>query len=432
MGTFLLTCRENKKLKMNINIGLVAIIFSIVVSPEIPFLGKGIRAEDILFVFVFLAWIVSMTLKRKRWIYTDLNLPIFLIIFVNFLSLLNGYIFGNLHPVYQTSVSPLFSFFFFLKKVMYYGLFFVVVNQVKNIKEVKFYTVFILIAATCASLFGIYLSIVSGIEYRVASPFDEQEANTFGQFLVFHILIALSLLFSVKILGQKILLILFLGLSFYCFQVTYSRGSYAALAIGLLFFGIVKERKILLIILFFAIFYSLILPETVIERVISGYDEIYRHLTGEFTESSFSARVFSFEEGFSYALKNPILGYGIGVVPMQRIEAQLPFEAMTTGFTGLFLFLWIIWRIAKICWHNFKQARDNFIKSLSFGLLCGLIGYMISGLSAVPFTTIRTAEPFWMVCGLVFVLHKIIKEEKEGLEFVPYEILAHKIYKIKT
>lgn len=414
---------------MSINIGIVLIIFSVVVSPEIPFLKKGIRAEDILFIFVVLAWIVSMTLRRKRWIYTELNLPIILVVFANFLSLINAYIFGNLNPFWQTPVPPLFSFFFFLKKVIYYGLFLVVANQVRTLKEVKFYTVLVLIAATIGSVYGIYTAYSKGITIRIYSPFDPAEANTFGQFLMFHILIALSLFFSSKAFSHRILLGTFLLLAFYSLLLTYSRGSYIALMIALLFFGIIREKKVLFAMALASIFYSIIFPQEVIDRIISGWTEIYNHFTGIDTKSSFSARVHSFEDGFSYAISSPIFGHGIGNVSMAHIEAQLPYEAVTTGFLGMFLFLWILYIVGKTCWYNFKNAKNPFISSLSFGLLCGLIGYMISGLSALPFTTIRTAEPFWIVCGLVFVLNRILKEGKEEIEFIPYEMLKGKIYK---
>jgi len=63
-------------------------------------------------------------------------------------------------------------------------------------------------------------------------------------------------------------------------------------------------------------------------------------------------------------------------------------------------------------------------------MLAILVGYTISGFSAIPFTTIRTAEPFWFLCGLVSVCHQLILQHKERPEFEDFEYNKRKHFSL--
>lgn len=415
---------------VNPRIGLVLIIFSIILSPEFRVMDHPVRIEDVLLMVVILAWVAIMATQGRDFVNTPLNVPILVYLFISFLSLVNALVFGNVSPYSGSPQDVSYSLLSFLKKIEYFMVFFVVVNTVKSFKHVRQYIVLMFIACSISNAYALYQG--AGSEYtRVNAPFDP-EANTFGQYLMIHILLMISIFSASKNVFQKGLLIVLLGYTLSAFMLTYSRGAYLALLLSAVFLGFMKERKVLLFIFFSIIFANIIFKSTVIERVDSGIREVkeWRQGTADEGGNAFLHRVNSFNQGFSIALKHPLLGTGIGVVPLERIEAQLPREALETGFSGLIAFFWIIVSVAKLCIETVQKTRNDFVHRLSFGMFAILFSLMISSLSAIPFTTIRTAEPFWFLCGLVAVCHQLIINNKERPEFEDFEINKSKRFSL--
>ncbi len=419
---------------VNPRIGLMLIVFSIILSPEFRVIDKPIRPEDILIMVVILAWIAIMATQGKNFVQTPLNAPIFIYLFINFLALVNALAFGNISPFTGNPQEISYSILTFFKKVEYFLVFFVVAHAVRTFKHVRLYVVLMCVACAISGAYALYAGTQEGFSepVRVSAPFDTGESNTFGQYLMFNILIILSLYFAVKSSFQRLLLGALFMYSISAFTLTFSRGSYFALLIAVIFLGIMKERKILIGMILCLFFSTILFSQSVIHRVESGADEIEEWYQGSADPSgnAFVHRVNSFTQGFGVALKQPLLGAGIGVVPLERTEAQLPREALEAGFLGLFAFLWVMWAVAKLCWETINMTKNQYVHGLSYGMLAGLVGYTISGLSAIPFTTIRTAEPFWFLCGLVAACHQIILSEKELPEIRSFESTLPKTYKI--
>lgn len=417
---------------VNPRVGLMLIIFSIILSPEFRIFDRPIRIEDILLIVVILAWIAIMATKGKNFVHTPLNQPILVYLFISFLALANALVFGNISPFTGNPQNVNYSILTLLKKVEYFMVFFVVVNTIKNFKHVRQYIVLMFISCSISNAYALYQGSQMELA-RVSAPFDP-EANTFGQYLMIHILLMISIFSASKNIFQRGLLVTLLVYTLSAFMLTYSRGSYLALLLSALFLGVIRERRILFFIFIAAVFANIIFKSSVIERVSSGVKEVqeWREGTAEPGGNAFISRVTSFQEGFSVALKHPLLGAGIGNVPLNRTEAQIPKEALETGFTGLFAFLWIMFAIARLCWEIIHTTRNDYVHRLSFGMLAILFGCTISGFSAIPFTTIRTAEPFWFLCGLVAACHQLILQGQELPEIEEFEESKTKRYKIHS
>lgn len=417
---------------VNPRIGIILIVFSIILSPEFRVFDRPIRIEDILIIVVILAWIAIMATQGKGFVHTPLNLPIMFYLFISFLALANALVFGNISPFTGNPQNVNYSILSLLKKVEYFMVFFVVVNTIKNFKHVRQYIALMFISCSISNAYALYQG--TQVEFmRVSAPFDP-EANTFGQYLMIHILLMISIFSATKNIFQRSLLVALLIYTFSAFMLTYSRGSYLALILAALFLGIVHERRVLFFIFFCFVFANLIFKASIIERVSSGFTEVQEWREGRADPggNAFISRVNSFQEGFSVAIKHPLLGAGIGNVPLERTEAQIPREALETGFTGLFAFLWIMFAVAKLCWEIIHTTRNNYVHRLSFGMLAILFGCTISGFSAIPFTTIRTAEPFWFLCGLVAACHQLILQGQELPEIEEFEESRTKRYKIHS
>jgi hypothetical protein len=172
---------------INIELGLYILIFSMLLSPEIAVgktygasLGRGVtlRLEDFLLVIIAFSWFAKNAVNKELGLFlkTPLNRAILFYALACILATGFGIIAGRVHP--RT------GFFFVLKYIEYFIVFFMMVNHVKNTEQIKRFVFFLLLTCFITALIGI-LQIPGG--GRVSAPFEGQsgEPNTFGGYLLF-------------------------------------------------------------------------------------------------------------------------------------------------------------------------------------------------------------------------------------------------------
>lgn len=402
----------------DVRAGLIAIVFSIILSPEVMVYGKPIRLEDVILGVVIISTLAILSIKASGFRSTPLNAPIAILLVWNSFCYVNAVVYGNLYPFGDFPVDPTRSFFNLLKKAEYFCIFFVVVNAIGDLRDVKIFTLLSFVTCLAAVSFSIYefthfTPTPSEEFFRAGAPFDRLEPNTFGQYLIFLIAMALSLLLSKLQFGIKILLGAFLAFVGSSLMFTHSRGSYMALLGMLAVMGILRNPKILIVAaMIVALALLKVLPASVNARINNGLHEIQEVAQGTARPetNSFFIRVKNFREGFQAALESPLFGKGF-TFDLARIEAQIPKEAVETGFVGLAMFVYVLWVLVKMTWFVYKHHPDEFVRTLSGGFLCGFAAYMISGLTAVPLSTIRTAEPFWFFAGMIAYAYTTLKEK---------------------
>ncbi|GBD96003.1 MAG TPA: hypothetical protein ENG83_15385 [Nitrospirae bacterium] len=397
----------------NTDAALVILIFSMLLSPELPVGGiRGravvLRMDDIFLFVVFLGWLAKMAVNKELALsrVTSLNRPILFYILICLLATGLGILQG--YTGYKE------SFFYLLKYFEYFLLFFMVSNNIKNIRQVRMFTFFILLTCFLVSAYAWQLHL-TGVT-RVAAPFDgieSGEANTLAGYLLLMIAIVMGLILYSNSVRQRIAL---LGLL--CFMVppfifTLSRGAWLGfipMYISMIILTKKKARHILLICLLIIIVLSPILfPESVYDRISSTFaqgGEVYtvfgRQIT--FAESG-AARIEIWKYVIEKWYKRPILGYGVTGVGF--VDSQY---ARVLGETGLIGFLVFVWLMASIFWEGTRTLnlmKDDWARGLTLGFLAGFIGLLFQAFSASTFIIIRIMEPFWFLTAIVVMLPKI-------------------------
>src|SRR3989441_5996342 len=164
--------------------GLVILILSMLLSPEIPVAGLGggglegsrslvLRTEDLLLMLVGFAWIARMAIDKdlgaiRR---TRLNIWIF--------AYSACCLFSTLIGIETGRVRPLQGLCFVAKYVEYFIIFFMTVNYVRSEQQLRRLLAAALITAALLGAYG-WWQMPSGI--RPSAPFEgpEGEPNTFG------------------------------------------------------------------------------------------------------------------------------------------------------------------------------------------------------------------------------------------------------------
>ena len=251
----------------------------------------------------------------------------------------------------------------------------VTVSVIKDVKQMK-----ILIFIMCISALLVNRSLYNVLSARDLSHFgdDLREAGPLGyagenglgafeaQFAIF--LLALSL-FEKK-LNAKIGILLVFASCIYCLLFSFSRGAYLGFLGGLLFLGICKERKLLLIVAAVLLGWQLLLPGSVQERITMTYDDSSGTL-----DSSAEDRLSLWDDALELFHQDPILGGGFNtyeylhrVGPYTDTHNYYLKVLVETGILGLVLFVWLMMKSISVGFDLFRSADDEFLKSLGLGL----------------------------------------------------------------
>lgn len=398
---------------INTDAALIVLIFSMLLSPEfkiaeVPARAVVVRIDDILLLVVFSSWLAKTAINKELGLlkHTPLNPLILAYILVCIISTGIGISTGH--------VQPLKSFFYILKYVEYFMLFFLVTNNIRDKKQIKAFIVVFLI--TCAIICA-YVATQIGVLYRVTAPFEGEagEANTLGGYLVLLFAVCMGLfLYSPSPRWR------FSSIALACFIIppflfTLSRGSYLAFIFMYLTFIILTRKKRILLIsmlVLAVVALPIILPTRVTNRITETFvpGRVYKPLGAHITlDASAAARVEAWERIFEKWKKRPFLGYGVTGVGL--VDTQYPRVLGEVGIIGFLVFIWLIIAIFSHGFYAFNNIEDDWARGLTLGFLAGFIGLLIHSFSANTFIIVRIMEPFWFLTAIVIMLPRLTIED---------------------
>ncbi len=394
-------------------LGLYILIFSMLLSPEIMLsetegkaLSRGVtlRLEDFLLVVIGLSWLARNAVFKELGLFrkTPLNKPILIYALACALSTTVG--------VLSDRVDPLVGFLFVLKYVEYYIVFFMAVNYIEDMRQVKIFVFCMLLTCLITAVMGV-LQIPGG--GRVSAPFEGEigEPNTFGGYLLLMGATAGGLAMTVRQTKMKLALAALVAVILIPFLYTESRSSYLAALPAILALGFMTEKKALALVVILAalgatLFY---LPGKVTDRIFYTFtqkQEPGQIVIGDIRlDTSFSSRIRSWVQAIKDWPKKPALGYG--VTGYRFMDAQFPRVLVETGLVGLFSFLFLLYWIFKTLAGNVVRLADPFALGLSRGVLAGYAGLLVHALGANTFIIVRIMEPFWFLMGMVVLLPEL-------------------------
>ena len=400
----------------SMKVGLVLMALAMLFSPEIPVGSIGIRSivlrmEDVLIPILLLAWLARLSIRREFRLLalTPLNVPILLLLGISLVSTAWGFAMGR--------VSLLMAGFYLLKTVEFFVTFFLVVNYVRAVPQIK---VFLFFALLTVGLLGLYtLTQIPENEiftrHRITAPFEGRpEPGTVGGYMAFLLLIILGICLYEESPRMK-WLCGFLGLIvFIPFLYTLNRTSYAALIAGTLFLAFSSKKKWLVYLLIGFVFTSPFwIPPSVKERIAFTWLDAAKPGRILGVDSSFQERITAYEKMWRAWRFSPLIGWG--VTSFQIPDSQYARTLHEIGIIGLGLWLWIFWRLFRISHWLFYRLEGGGLKGMVLGYRAGLIGILLHGFGNITFYIVRIMEPFWFLSGLVVSLYLIKIQETSSV-----------------
>lgn len=300
---------------------------------------------------------------------------------------------------------------------------FVMVNSIDNKEKLNRIVTFLVFTATLISLIGFYQYIVGveldaawvdvennpNIRTRIYSVF--YNPNILAEYLVMIIPISVALFWYTKNLSKKIIFLITSLIMSLALVLTLSRGGWLGFAFSAFVFILLIEKRLLLSIFPVVIGGIYILPQTIINRILS---------IGNLSDSSNAYRFKIWEITKQVIKDNWTAGVGFGHLPFKQtfesyIRTMPTYHAHNTylqvaaeiGIPGLIAFLFLLFVTFKYGIIYIKKTEDRYLKILGAGVISGLAGVLLHGAVENVLYIPRIIITFWMMISFIFTIVRL-------------------------
>lgn len=366
---------------------------------------------------------------------TPLNLPILSFIAICTLSLIwSDTFFTSLKELPLFLSGPL--------------LYFVIVNNIRGEKQINRIISAVILIGTVLGIYGIFqynnidfsFWTSSGGRQKVFGLFGN--AGYFAGYIILPLSLAIPLFFVSKNRNRKILLLIGILAMVTTLIVTFTRSSYLALGVSLLFMfllfllsrgkSFLKENKKLFMILLIVIIIaaSLFIIPTPLNKPGTAISQIKGRisLTRLINDFSSGRRVAIWKFTGMMIKDHPILGSGIGTYKYNTLRYQAKFFEQgdnrsiypygfadrahneylqlwaELGTIGLAIFLWLIIAYFNYGIRYLKREKDKQKQGVMIGLMGAVVAFLVDSFFWFPLHLTTNVFLLWLFIGLTMVM----------------------------
>ncbi len=369
-------------------------------------LFKVLVTQGIL-LLLLLVWIIKMILEKEvRLVRTPLDLPILFLFSFGLLSLINVFHFA-------VGLQELFIL------LTYILLFYLIVNNLKNFRQVERIFIPVFLAATLVSVEGILENWGWGVLVTRGERPPEifsfiGNPNYIAQYLitVLPLSITVSLFTSNKV--KKTFSTLISAILIFCLFLIFSRGAWLGFLVSLVFLGFILPLPKLKL----SIPAKWVIPLLVFVILVSYFvlttqqQELFRRVP---------ARIINWKSALLMIRARPFLGSGIGnlyfvlpryllpqfheILPMQRIaESHNDYLHIwaETGIFGLLAFLWLIMAYFR---RGFQRLRSEtgYQRTLVAAFMAAVLATLTQSFFSFNLHRPVSNLMFWTILALTII-----------------------------
>jgi O-antigen ligase len=287
------------------------------------------------------------------------------------------------------------------------ALFFIAAAVIRTRKQV-----IIIIALMCLSILAVnknYRGSIDGKDFshysddlREAGALGYAGENGMGAFQAEMAIFLIGLACFVKKTLPKLALWGLALTCVYCLIFTFSRGGYLGFLVGLLVLGIIRARKLLVVLAIILVGWQSFAPNAVRDRVLMTYSK------GEGLDASAEERVTIWQDALDVITVNPLLGTGYDtyqwmgrVGPYRDTHNYYLKVFLELGLIGLVVFFWQLRAAGQMSWRLFRQTQDEFVSALGGSFFAMLFCAAIVNFFGDRWTYLQVNGFFWILLGLI-------------------------------
>lgn len=405
---------------VRVEYGVYILVIAMLLSPEI-FMGHeysgerplSVRYDDVLIGVIFVGVIIKTTFEGKHplWRPNPINAGIVLYYAVCCVSTLLA-LRANL-PAWDKRT----AFFTMLKMLEFYMVFVLVSSAIRTRAEVRRQlTLFLGVGVVIC----VYALATWRTGERLSAPFEAQggtEPNTLGGYLMLLMAAALGLFAYAPTKKLKLLFLFVTACAFLPFLYTLSRASYIALLFAFSAVGIFGRRYLVLaFVVLILVLSPILMPKEVLDRVNYTFQrgtgeplEVAGVDLGVQVDKSTHERIYVWRKAWFVLHIAPWFGGGVSWESV--MDSHYARVILETGLFGMAAFLFLEWRLFRTAWQAHRWSRDWLSRSLSLGVLAGIVGLIVHAMGTISFLIIRIMEPFWFLVALMVVVRSLAIED---------------------
>ena len=391
---------------------------------------------EALVIIGLMFWAIKMINREEiKLIPMPLNLPILSFIIICALSLIwSDTFFASLKELPHFLAGPL--------------LYFVIVNNIRDEKQINRIISAVLVVGTVLGIYGIFQ--YNNIDFSFWVPISGR-AKVFGLFgnvgyfagyLILPLSLAIPLFLVARSRTRKILLLLGILVTGTALIVTFTRSSYLALGVSLLFMFLLfllsrgknflqENRKLFMILLIIIIIAAaLFIFPTPLNKPGTAISQIKERIsTPQITNDFSSGRRIAIWKFTGMMIKDhPILGSGIGTYKYNTFRYQAKFFEQgdnrsiypygfadkahneylqlwaELGTIGLAIFLWLIIAYFIYGIRYLKREKNEQKQGIMIGLMGGVVAFLVDCFFWFPLHLSSNLSLFWLFIGLTMVI----------------------------
>ena len=384
----------------------IGILFSLAIYiSQIPFPKDNASVKSLSLGFVAVLWIARLILERRfTFVRTRLWWPVIIFTVITILSVIVSInVDYSLKNIKKYTFTSLF-------------LFFAIVNNVRDLKDVKILLLALMISTGVFSLLALidYFLFEPSFGSRLSFRYLDKNLGRFSVFYDIVIPINLALIFITKDKIKRVLFGLVFLLSITTIFFMQMRASYLVIFLSLLAITFVYRKKLFVFMLIIPFLVAIMMPTNMVTRAL----EMFKF--GDYMKSDgvLNYRIDTWKGAVRIIKENPALGLGVGKSNFGKTvkkfnDLNIPYDhahniylqiAVELGLLGLAAFLWLF---GSVFYHGLKHylslPRNDEKAILIFGILCSIGGLFLHGLIAY-FYKHEGFYTLWVTVALLFAL----------------------------
>jgi len=212
---------------------------------------------------------------------------------------------------------------------------------------------------------------------------------------------------KIKLIGYALVAVTILAAMY-----TFSRAGYLAILFSVLVLGLLKDRKLLLVLGVFLLIWQSVVPTAVRERVNMTKDS-----NGQL-EASAQERVDLWENAERSILSSPIIGSGFATFQLGEHVDNLKDThnwyvkvLVETGLVGLVMALLLLQQLLSLSYRLFKRSSDPLYQGLGLGLLLATCSCIVSNCFGDRWTYVEIMGLLWVLAGTAIRASELAAQE---------------------
>jgi hypothetical protein len=205
---------------------------------------------------------------------------------------------------------------------------------------------------------------------------------------------------------------LLVAITLFATMYTFSRGGYLAVLSSVLVLGLLKDRKLLLILGVFLLTWQTLVPTPVRERVNMTEDS-----NGQL-EASAQERVDLWQNAEASILHSPIVGDGFATFQLGEHVDNLKDThnwyikvLVETGIIGLIIAVFLLQQLLAVSYSLFRGATDPLYQGLGLGLLLATCSCIVANFFGDRWTYLEITGLLWVLAGAAIRATQLMKSD---------------------